>query len=225
MVEIKSYYIDALKAGIVIIVGLLLINYFIDQKRITKLNEEFLDYSWQMQDSKLFLLFSQFIEKDDMNSYCSILEQRLGQIIDRNSKFLTKIQEYEKVNVLSDDYQKLKKSFSLGHLELFFYYVDFKEKCRSDVHYILYFYPEGSECMNDCKVQANVLDNVRDSCNDVFIFALPSNSDIDIIKLMNTKYNITRTPSIIIDGTKKFEGITDKETLMKEVNCKIKRKI
>ena len=57
MVEIKSYYIDALKAGIVIIVGLLLINYFIDQKRITKLNEEFLDYSWQMQDSKLFLLF------------------------------------------------------------------------------------------------------------------------------------------------------------------------
>lgn len=219
MVEIKSYYVDALKVGIIIIVGLLLINYFIDQKRITKLNEDFLDYSWQMQDSKLFLLFSQFIEKDDLNSYCSILEQRLGQIIDRNSQFLTKMQEYEKVNVLSNDYQKLKKSFSLGHLELFFYYVDFKEKCKSDMHYILYFYPESVDCM-DCKVQADVLNNVRDSCNNVFIFALPSNSDVDIIKLINTKYNITSTPSIIVDGTKRFEGITNKDTIMKEVNCK-----
>ncbi|MBU0930287.1 MAG: hypothetical protein KJ623_04430 [Nanoarchaeota archaeon] len=215
---IKSYYINALKLGILLIVGLLLINYFIDQQRITKLNEEFLNSAWQMQDSKLFLLFNQFINENDKDSYCNMLNQRLAQIINRNSMFLEKLKQYEKVNVLSNDYKQLKTTFSLNHLELFFYYVDFKKKCNNNVHYILYFYPENIDCMK-CSVQADVLDNVRDSCSDVFIFALPTNSDIDIINLINNQYNITETPSIVIDD-KTFNGLVDKDSIIKEINCK-----
>lgn len=215
---IKSYYISGLKLGLFIIVGLLLINYFIDQKRIDKLNEEFLENSWDMEDSRLFLLFSNFIKSENSSSYCDLLGERLIQIANSNTKFLEKLEEYEKVNIFSGDYKKLKTTFSLRNLELFFYYSDYKKTCKKDVHYILYFYPDGQEC-TDCKIQANVLDNVRDICKNTVVFAFPNNSDVNVINLLVSKYGITQVPSIIIDDGKTLAGITSKEDILKKLNC------
>lgn len=215
---VKSYYISGLKLGIFIILGLLLINYLIDQKRIDKLNEEFLENSWDMEDSRLFLLFTNFIKSEDSNSYCDLLGERLIQIANTNTKFLDKLDEYEKVNIFSGDYKKLKTTFSLRNLELFFYYSDYKKSCKENVHYILYFYPNEQECL-DCKVQANILDNVRDKCKNTVVFAFPSNSDVNVINLLVLRYNITQVPSIVIDGKEKLSGVISKENILKTINC------
>lgn len=219
MVKVKSYYINALKLGLLIVVSLLLINYLIDQKRISNLEEEFLKESWEMEDSKLFLLFTDFIGKEDEGLYCGLLEKRLNQIVNRNSKFLKDLESYEEVNVFSGDYERLKNTFLLKNLELFFYYVDFKSDCNANVNYILYFYPTKSEC-SSCEVQADVLDNVRDDCKNVVNFALPVDSDLDIINLISSKYGITGTPSIVINDEFIFKDkIVNKDEILNNISC------
>ena len=215
---VKSYYIAGIKLAIIITVGLLLINYFIDQKRISKLNEQFLEYSWSMEDSKLFLLFRDFVGGDPKTS-CSLLKERLTQVASDNAKFLENIQFYENVNVFGKEYYSIRKTFALRNLELFFYYADYKKNCDEDAHHILYFYPEATECP-DCKVQASILNNIRDNCSNIINFALPSNSDINIVNLIKSKYNISVNPSLVVDGSYVFSGLTSKDKILSKIRCK-----
>lgn len=217
MVEKKnSFYVNGLIIAVIIVVGLLLINFFVDQSRIYKLNNEFISYSWDMEESKLFLLYLDFIEEKEMT--CPILKQRLGQLSSRNAAFLEDLEKYENVNVFSTQYHNLKKTFSLRNMEFFFYYSSYREKCNDKANYILYFYPNSREC-SDCKIQASILDNVRDMCSNVIIFAFPSDTDSDIINLLKFKYNIISEPSIVINGKDTPPGIVSKAEILSKITC------
>lgn len=212
----KNLYLNGLKITIIVVVGLLLINFFIDQKRSSKLNDEFMSYSWDMEESRLFLLFLDYVEEEGIS--CSVLKQRLTQLADNNAEFLDKLEKYENVNIFSGQYNSLKKTFSLRNMELFFYYSKYKKECDDSANYIIYFYPNNLEC-NDCKIQANILDNIRDLCSNAIIFALPSDSDSDIINLFKFKYNITQEPSIVINGKETFSGVISRPDILNKITC------
>lgn len=216
MVEKKDYYVKGFKIAIIIVLSLLLINFLIDQKRVFKLNEEYIKYSWDMEESKLFFLFLDSVKNENMT--CPILKQRLTQLANKNVEVLNELEKYENVNVFSNQYFSLKKTFSLRNLELYFYYSQYKKQCSDKAHYILYFYPNNRECA-DCKIQASILDNVRDQCNNIIVFALPTDSDSDVINLIKFKYNIVKEPSIIIDDRDVFSGVASKSDILGKINC------
>ncbi len=87
-----------------------------------------------------------------------------------------------------------------------------KRDCNADVHWILFFYGKGCA---DCDAQANILTRVKETApNKVYIYAMRYNLESPIVTALRTEYNVTRVPTLVVDG-KKFEGVVGYDDLVK----------
>ena len=82
---------------------------------------------------------------------------------------------------------------------------------------VLYFYPDRQDCV-ECRAQAQVLNEVRDSCTNIRIFAFPTDLDIGVVDALKVRYNIDRTPAIVVNE-QTYYGITSREKLLSLVPC------
>ena len=89
------------------------------------------------------------------------------------------------------------------------------EECHEERLDVLYFFQQ--EC-NDCDDQAIVLDYYKQQLkSDVLIFTLNADVRDPFIIALETFYNVTSFPSVIVDG-EKLEGFQPRENLH-EVFC------
>jgi len=189
----------------------------LDDYRLGVIKGEIDTLKTDIEDSKLFLLYSQTLG-DNSTLLCQALKTQIGQRIDKNQGLIVNLQKYEEANVFGEEYYSLKTFFVLKNLELWLYTSNYKRLCNSDQVSILYFYPDKAPC-NECEVQANILTEIRDKCLNVKVFALPVNVEMNLLNIIKTRYNITRTPTIVINEEIVKEGVTNEEALLGLVKC------
>jgi hypothetical protein len=208
-----------IKAGIIAFAlfgaGLLAVKWTDDQ-RIASLNDELKQLRLDMEESRLFSLYVLAQEQND-TFFCSALKAQIDARADRNQELVDRLQRYEDVNVFSTEYFEIKNYFLFKNLELWIYRQKYKQLCDQRETTILYFYHDKEVCP-ECVVQAGVLDKVRDSCSNVKNFAFPVNTGITLIRSLATKYDIDKTPALVIDG-KTFKGLATEEQIMQNIQC------
>ncbi len=151
-------------------------------------------------------------------SNCPVLLTTLQDTIDDLSGSLSKIIDYEKENsISSDDYQLISRRYTLDNLRYWLMAEKAKESCDLDMVSILYFYSD--DCPS-CPNQGTVLSYFKKLMGDqllVFPINLDLREDEAMIEIMMSLYNVTKYPTIIIEG-EKYEGVTKKNDLQ-EIIC------
>lgn len=106
----------------------------------------------------------------------------------------------------------LKEYYHLLEIRHYLFMKDANQKCNKNYSLVLYFYSNAGDC-DDCQEQGYVLSYVNKKSPTFNIYSFDVNIDNPAINALKQVYNITRTPSIVINGVT-YPGSQNKEKLM-----------
>ena len=212
-----NVYVQAGLISLIILAGGMFSIKYMDDQRLKVISKDIESMKTEIEDSKLFILYSQTLG-DNSTLLCHALKTQIDQRIEKNQQLIFNLQKYEAANVFGEEYYSLKTYFIVKNLELWLYFTKYKKLCDTQQVSILYFYPDKTACP-ECEVQANILTSLRNACKNVKVFALPANIDIGLINVLKDRYNVTKTPTIVVNEYAKFEGITTEYNLHTIIEC------
>jgi len=113
---------------------------------------------------------------------------------------------------------EIKKYYSLIETNHYLLMKDRKEKCNSGYSLVLFFYSNKNNKLESEK-QGYVFDNlkVKYTTDKIKVYSFDTDLDLDIIKTLVSFYNVTTTPTVIING-EKLEGFKSKEEIEKFIS-------
>ena len=87
---------------------------------------------------------------------------------------------------------------------------------KNDFVTVLYFY--SNDGCSDCSKQATILTYLKEKHPDnIMNFALDSDIDLNTVKMLKSIYDVSKTPSLVINEDK-YDGLVDLDT-MKQIIC------
>lgn len=171
-------------------------------------------------DTQSFITEQEFFE--NFGGYkCEIAQFRLNTLSKRLGELGYNLVKYEKRSVFKEgDYEYFLRKYFLEEIRAYVLFNQLKEECKLNDTLILYFFdPEDAQSER----QGKVLDVLVKKYDGVSVFSLNFNYDGDTM-LNNIKlhYNITKTPTMIINRINKiddFIALEDLEAILfKKVN-------
>ncbi len=186
--------------------------FYIENSRNTQITDQLKQLEENQLDSQITL---DLLTIGNQKTYCEITLNQIEIQTEKLYPLFSQLREYEKASLITQ-YQAAKRSFILQNLQYYSQYNKLLEKCSNiiNVNYttILYFYPDLTLC-TDCSVQADVLTALRQECPTLRVFAIPTDYDFSSIKTLLKVYNVTKTPTLIVNGKTKIEDLKNKEEL------------
>jgi hypothetical protein len=152
------------------------------------------------------------------NQSCNLISYELDKVIDNAASLGKKVSLYETSEKIPEErFRFLKDDYTLTLIRYWFYLERMKQECnRTNFITVLYFY-SNQQC-NDCNKQGIVLDFLKQTYpQNIMIFAVDSDSGLNVVDLLKKTYQIQTLPSLVVDG-KKYDGFTSVEEL-KNVLC------
>lgn len=149
---------------------------------------------------------------------CPILTTTLQETITDLSNSLNDVVSYEEKKK-GDDVKKtiVERRYLLDNLRYWLLAKESKQKCNMNIVPVLYFYRQ--EC-DSCPGQGTILTYYKNLLEDKLL-VFPVNLDLiekePMAKIIQSQYNVTQFPTLIIDNTK-YEGVVDKDQ-MGEIIC------
>jgi len=143
-----------------------------------------LSYSFLPKKNLCNVSFKEFLnERENLGELVGSLESKLGP---KNPEVLLE-----------------KERYHLHQIREYLFFKDLKKYCNSSYPLILYFY---SHPCDECIAQGYILNTLSRKYNITTIYAIDYDIDNPVIKLTKKLYNITSTPSLIINE-KAYSGL------------------
>jgi len=207
----KRYIIAALLTLFIFILGLML-GLVIEGKRVQYIESvnriEKLDYSsLQLQ----YAYIDQLSQEKNCDAVSKTFESSVKSLIETSGR----LENYEQnANLNKEDLHALKREYILAQLNYWLLAQRTKKICNRDLVTILYFYSTDKECP-DCEKQAFILTYLKNEFKDkLLIFALDSTyADEPMIEMLKGQYEISRYPTLIIEGHV-FEDFISKDKIL-----------
>jgi hypothetical protein len=160
-----------------------------------------------MKSMQLEQAFMETLKSSQMCSFSSIsLEELFGQLSYYWDKLPFRLEEYEKYNKPSDEYNLLKQQYTLLSIRTWIIARNQYEKCNRDIVQGLYFY--SADC-DKCIEQGEQLDELnrraRALGKEMVMFPIDYNLNESIVINIKKYYGINKTPAIIVND-KVFQG-------------------
>ena len=172
-----------------ILLGLQLSNTNLDDLQNT-LQKDLLE----MQSLDLEILVSKELNNE---SICSYIEYRLPNIIKTKVELGRK---FDTTNLPPDKIKLLQKQYAISLMKYWLFTEVQEKQCKISTPRILFFFTSNQEASRE---QGRALDyTVYLSNETISVFAFNVQWDEPLIKLLINKYNVTDTPTIIINETK-----------------------
>lgn len=210
-----SVYVKALVITLVLFAGNFFFVKYLDDSRAQDLQTRVSELEDEMQSSRTLLLYTQTYNQS--SEICPALEETTRAQVNKLYDLFNQLQQTESSSVLSDT-SSVKRRFILANSELWLYLQQLNAVCKNaGVKPILYFYPDKRDCV-ECRAQAQILNQVRDECKNVRIFAFPTDLDMGVVNAIKNRYAVNTTPSIVLNE-KTYEGITSKEIILARLSC------
>ncbi|MBI4148621.1 hypothetical protein HY490_04995 [Candidatus Woesearchaeota archaeon] len=167
---------------------------------------------------------TEFLKKSELATESYLLEQELLEGLDVNCGLAT-----SRLTTLSTDlyelgkllggptaredlgdtqYRFLKRKFHLMQLQTYVLHLKLRKNCNMDAHVVLFYFAQGDNASTE---QGKILDSLV-PYNALNVFAIEYNYSSEL-RFIEEYYNITTTPSIVLDYEKKFDGLADARTL------------
>lgn len=117
----------------------------------------------------------------------------------------------------SEDFIALKRSYTLSEVRYWLLVKEAEKICKNSFVTILYFY-SNKKC-DDCGAQGTILTYLKEKFGEkVLIFAIDRDfkQHEPLIEVLEKAYDIQAVPTLIVNE-KKFEGLTKREELLKQL--------
>jgi hypothetical protein len=99
-----------------------------------------------------------------------------------------------------------KKFYSLVELEHFEFINQINKECEKNIPTILFFYSNLDKDLEKGEDAGRILGVISERNKDLIIYSFDINLDSDLVKKLLEKYNIKKSPTIIINGKEKVEN-------------------
>jgi len=106
----------------------------------------------------------------------------------------------------------LKKYYSILEARHWLFIKKASQECNTNATPILYFYSNEPDCKN-CETQGFVFSYVKKVMPDILVYSFDVNLDSSAIYTLKINYNVTTTPSFVINE-KTYSGYKDSEELI-----------
>lgn len=206
-IQSKKIYILAFLIGTFIFLNVFLLTYtlsYFEYQRISNIQQQL---SYDIFEDKLY--YSLFDKNMcSVSSFKEISEDLRfqGAIIDELEHKFGKNDK----NVLFR-----KKYYSLIELEHFEFTQNMVDKCGLNISTIFFFYSNKEADIKKSEDAGKLLDSVFQRNSNLMIYSFDINLDDDLIASLRDKYNITMSPTMIIDEKIKVESPNNIDNLEK----------
>lgn len=142
---------------------------------------------------------------------CKTLNYEIEKTATQSAELGQEVSYYDNEIIKNQDIYTIKRYYIINLIQLWSYWELFKKNCNSSVNTVLYFY--SIKNCDDCQAQGFVLSYLKDKYPDkIMTFALDKDEDMYSLNLIKNTYNITLSPTLIINN-KKYEGLKDINSL------------
>jgi len=210
MVNAK-YAIAALLAVNLFVIAFSAMNY-IDTQRLLKFSNDVNSFMIDSQDMETSY---QILRDTNDTVYCGLVDRTYNEKTQSINTLQDRMLSYERANLFSEFFV-LKKQFLLANINLYRLSTLQKDYCNSRHSDLLYVYSSRQDCYN-CKVQGQIIDNVRKSCN-VRVFVLDNEENLASLNIIKKQYGIESAPAVMVDG-KLYSGVQTETRLKELLNC------
>ena len=159
-----------------------------------------------------------FIDQLSQEKNCLAVQKTFEQNINNLESTRIRLENFDRDATLNkNEFDILKNEYILAQIRYWLLAQRTKKLCGADIVNILYFFSDQKECP-ECDKQAFVLTYLKKKFKDkLLIFSFDSKFDAEpMIPLLQKTYNITKYPTIVIEGNQK-NGFNDKATILREI--------
>ena len=184
----------------------------LDNARERTLQQSIQGVTFESDSSRLLARYDQVMGGDER---CRLLNSSLWQAAkDRTYALAGRIQDYQRSNVLGDQYEQLKQQYFVSLMDLYFTQFENKKQCPAFGEKALaFFYTAKTDCPQ-CRAQNDILANLAPRCSNVRIFAFPSDTGYSFLQVLAARYNVSGTPALVVDDGQKLEGLQSAEQII-----------
>lgn len=218
----KRIYLTAAIITLLIFVLGMLLGMVIEGKRISYIEATSREQKINFESLQLQYLYLSYLSTSERTGSCPAFLTTLDRYIKDMEGIRDRLENYIKAGkIYSGEFKSLKREYIVSQLNYWILAKKTKELCETDFVTVLYFHSK--DCVS-CDDQGYILDYLKRMFdNKLLIFALDTDFDEEpIIPILRNTYNITTTPTIIIEN-EKFVGFTSKDELLKNI-CSVYKK-
>jgi len=204
--------------ALVFLVGLGL-GFSLDTGRINYLAEELRSTNLETES---FVTSQQYLEQASGDDYCRLMEDQITRISQQTTELGTDLQDFGSAGMFRErDYEFLQRRYYVYQTRFMLMLEDYRTRCDQDFLSLLYFFGDNV----DSQRQGSVLTEFRqENQGRVFVFSFTLDAeDSPIVDLVAKDYNITSTPSVVVNQNTTLRGFTSKgeleAMLREEVNA------
>lgn len=204
----KHVFWEALLVSIFIFASGILLGYFIELNRTSKIIESY-------QQSELSLLDigleEEILSFEDID--CGDAESTLIDLANRVYEEAKVLQRYEDSSKISEGAIQQHKRYDILRAIIWVNAIKIKEKCGSDFHTLVYFYEyqtENKELTQIAKQEAfsrALLEAKENSGESVILIPIAGNLELSSIDLLKKRYEIDTLPLVIIDEETRIDNL------------------
>ncbi len=196
---------------VVFLLGVFL-GFALERNRIGEIEDEFQKIDLQWNDAKLQTLYYQNLQP----RFCDSAIKENLEFSDRIYEEGLKIEDYDRASFLTTDLEHEKRKYALLKVEFWLNSIVLKEKCGADYVNLVYFFANDPEFEIEAEqdTQAEILKDLKEKHGKkLMLIPLPIDLDISMINIMKETYDITITPTLLINEKTKLEGLQSFDTV------------
>jgi len=150
---------------------------------------------------------------------CPYLLSLRQKQLDKTYALALRLQDYERSNVLNDEYEQLKVSYFLGLSSMYISGFELHNSCGISEVPLVLFYSEKNTCQ-ECVAQDIVLSSVAKRCSGMRIYAFPYDSTLEPVQIISDRYEISSVPSIVIGDRTAQKGMQGEDELVSQLRLR-----
>ncbi len=156
-----------------------------------------------------------YLRSDDTQS-CGVLRIALTDIVSGYNQRLDLVQEYQQDSFFSSqEFQNIKRQYILSGIRYWIFAEEVRERCNYSPDTILFFTTtlEKEDC-SGCENMGRQLTLLkRRYGNDLLVFSIPTRMDDGMVDILSNQFNVTETPTIVINGNRTMEGVHSRRSI------------
>ena len=159
-----------------------------------------------------------FIDQLSQEKNCLAVQKTYEQNINNLESTRIRLENFDMdATINKNEFDILKNEYLLAQIRYWLLAERTRNLCGTDIATILYFFSDEKECP-DCDKQAFVLTYLKKKFKDkLLIFSFDSKFESEpMIPLLKNTYNVTKYPTIVIQG-KPRNGFVSKDTILREI--------
>jgi len=218
MVNSKNAFWQALVVTIFVFVAGLVLGFYIELSNVDKSDSlirssevDFLD-----QQIKFSILNS------GINFNCENSKKDIFDFADQVYVDAVKFEEEDAQSKFTEEQRGiLHKRYDLLRINLWIESLKLRENCNGSFHTILYFFDYSSpdvDIRSEQRIMSLVLLDLKYRYpNDILLLPIAANMDLDSIDMIKENYNVSRSPTLIIDESLVIDSLITADELEKKV--------